>query len=364
VSGHPHTHTLDGGTDIRAVAAADGRSPRQQYARCGVRPVLPGRDKNQEGHVRGELRFGIVSEAVPGARAWLDHVRRVEDAGVDVFLVRDHFSAGAFGQQLAPFTALATAAAVTTRLRVGTLVLCNDFRHPAIVAHEAASLHHLSGGRFELGLGAGWYQPEYDAAGIAFDPPRTRIDRLEESIAIINGLLQGIKVRHSGGSYAIDGLDLDVLPARHGRPRLLIGAGGPRMLRIAARNADTVGLLPAPIQGVDDHEDPHDRLPPALDQKISALRSAAGERFAGLELSTLVTLQITQRRRADTEELIARRGWGGLDAETVWQMPTIFIGSAEQIRQDLRERRARFGLSYFVTAGHDLPAAAEIIAGL
>src|SRR5437773_11528778 len=115
-----------------------------------------------------ELRFGVVSESVRDGRAWLDHARRVEDTGIDVLLLRDHFSAGAFGQQLAPFSALAAAAAVTTRLRVGTLVLSNDFRHPAILAHEAASLHPLSGGRSELGLGAGWYPPEYDAAGISF----------------------------------------------------------------------------------------------------------------------------------------------------------------------------------------------------
>ena len=98
------------------------------------------------------LRFGIVSESVPRGRAWLDYARQIEDAGIGVLLIRDHFSAGAFGQQLAPFTALASAAAVTTRLRVGTLVLSNDFRHPAIVAHEAASLHLVSEGRFDLGL--------------------------------------------------------------------------------------------------------------------------------------------------------------------------------------------------------------------
>src|SRR5262249_58679268 len=102
------------------------------------------------------------------------------------------------GQQLAPFSALAAAAAVTTRLRVGTLVLSNDFRHPAILAHEAASLHHLSGGRFELGLGAGWYQPEYAAAGISFDRAGQRIDRLEESLAILRGLLDGDRVQHHG----------------------------------------------------------------------------------------------------------------------------------------------------------------------
>lgn len=172
-----------------------------------------------------ELRFGVVSESVPEGRAWLEHARRVEGEGVAALLLRDHFSAGAFGPQLAPFSALAAAAAVTERLRVGTMVLCNDFRHPAIVAHEAATLHQLSGGRFELGLGAGWYQPEYAAAGIAFDPPGQRISRLEESLAIIAGLLDRRPVRHQGAAYHIDGLDLDVLPKNEGRPSLLIGVG-------------------------------------------------------------------------------------------------------------------------------------------
>ena len=311
-----------------------------------------------------ELRFGVVSESVLDGPAWADYARRVEDVGVGSLLIRDHFSAGAFGQQLAPFSALAAAAAVTERLHVGTLVLSNDFRHPAIVAHEAASLHHLSGGRFELGVGAGWYQPEYSAAGLAFDSPGRRIDRLEESLTIIRGLLAGHPVHHSGTWYQIDGLDLDVLPQRLGCPRLLIGAGGPRMLRVAARRADIVGLLPAPIRGAEDSDDPLDRLPPALDNKLAVLRSAAGDRFGQLELSAFGTFSITARRRASTEELIARRGWGGIAVEDVWQMPTIFIGSVAQIREDLEARRERFGLSYLVTPDHDLPTLAAIIAGL
>ncbi len=311
----------------------------------------------------GQVRFGVVSESVMDGRAWADHARRVEDAGVSSLLIRDHFSAGAFGQQLAPFSALAAAAAVTERLRVGTMVLSNDFRHPAIVAHEAASLHHLSGGRFELGLGAGWYQPEYRAAGIPFDPAGRRIDRLEESLVILTGLLDGRPVHHAGTWYQVDGLDLDVIPGRHGRPPLLIGAGGPRMLRIAARHADIVSLLPAPIKQSDDSDDPSDRLPPALDQKLDVLRMAAGDRFAELELSAFATFGITASRRSSTEELIARRGWGGIDAEDVWQMPTIFLGSVAQIREDLQARRERFGLSYLVTPDQDLPTLARIIAG-
>ncbi len=311
----------------------------------------------------GQVRFGVVSESVMDGRAWADHARRVEDAGVSSLLIRDHFSAGAFGQQLAPFSALAAAAAVTERLRVGTMVLSNDFRHPAIVAHEAASLHHLSSGRFELGLGAGWYQPEYRAAGIPFDPAGRRIDRLEESLVILTGLLDGRPVHHAGTWYQVDGLDLDVIPGRHGRPPLLIGAGGPRMLRIAARHADIVSLLPAPIKQSDDSDDPSDRLPPALDQKLDVLRMAAGDRFAELELSAFATFGITASRRSSTEELIARRGWGGIDAEDVWQMPTIFLGSVAQIREDLQARRERFGLSYLVTPDQDLPTLARIIAG-
>src|SRR6266487_1087571 len=262
-----------------------------------------------EGHMTGELRFGVVNESVLDGPAWRDHVRRVEDAGVDTFLIRDHFSAAAFGRQLAPFTALATAAAVTERLRVGTLVLSNDFRHPAVLAHEAASLHHLSGGRFELGLGAGWYQPEYDAAGIAFDAAGQRISRLEESLGIIRALLSGTEVHQTGAWYRVEGLDLDVLPAPRSSPRLLVGAGGPRMLRLAARHADIVGVLPAPIRNSqDDDDDPADRLPPAWDAKLAVLREAAGDRFGSLEINAFGTFIITDTRRASTEELIRQRG--------------------------------------------------------
>jgi probable F420-dependent oxidoreductase len=311
------------------------------------------------------LRFGVVSESVPVGRAWLEFARHVEDSGIDVLLLRDHFSAGAFGQQLAPFTGLAAAAAVTTRLRLGTIVLSNDFRHPAIVAHEAASLHLVSGGRFELGIGAGWYQPEYEAAGIAFARAGQRITRLDESLSIIKGLLGGASVHHMSDAYRIEGLDLDVLPMpRPSLPRLLVGAGGPRMLRLAARHADIVGVLPAPIRDSTDSDDPRDRLPAAFDTKIGVIREAAGDRFGNLEISAFGTFIITSKRRAETEDLITRRGWTGIDVEAVWQMPTIFIGSLDQVRSDLQARREQFGLSYLVVGEDGLRALAEIIGGL
>lgn len=319
---------------------------------------------NQEDQMTSKLRFGVVSESILAGPAWLDQARRIEDAGIGVLLLRDHFSAGAYGQQLAPFSALAAAAAATDRLHVGTLVLANDFRHPVLVAHEAATLHHLSGGRFELGLGAGWYRPEYEAAGLAFQPARQRIDRLEDALGIISGLLAGARVDHAGTSYQVTGLGLDVLPPLSGRPRLLVGAGGPRMLGVAGRYADTVGLLPAPIKSAGDRDDPLDLLPAAFDQKIAALRAGAGDRFPALELSAFVTIRVTSRRRQETEALIARRGWDGIDVSAVWEMPTIFIGSVDQIRADLQARRERFGLSYLVTPDRDRPALSKIIASL
>ena len=245
-----------------------------------------------------EIRFGVVSETVLDGPAWLDFARRVEDAGVDVLLLRDHFSAGAFGQQLAPFSALAAAAAVTTRLGVGTMVLSNDFRHPAVVAHEAASLHLSSGGRFELGVGPAGTSPNTRRRASrsrrrAGESPGSRSRSGSSGTA---GRAPGAPRRAS--STRSTGWTSTCCPRPDG-PRLLVGAGGPRMLRLAARHADIVGLLPAPIRDADGAEDPRDRLPAALDTKLAVLRQAAGDRFAALELNAFATFIITGRRRAE-----------------------------------------------------------------
>jgi probable F420-dependent oxidoreductase len=306
----------------------------------------------------------LVIESAPEPSTWLEVARQIEDSGVDVLLMRDHFMAGPFGPQLAPFSALAAAAAATTRLRVGTMVLSNDYRHPALLAHEAATLHAISGGRFELGLGAGWYQPEYAAAGIPFDPAGRRIDRLEEALDVVTRLFRGEAVFHEGGAYKIDGLDLTAVPNLSGKPPIAVGAGGPRMLRLAARYADIVGLLPAPIRGSDDSDDPSDRLPAAFDMKRDLVESAAGDRYAHLELSAFATFVLTNTRRSSTADLIEARGWSGIAPEAVWQMPTIFIGDAQQIREDLAERRDRYGLGYLIGSDKDLTTLSTIIDGL
>ena len=225
---------------------------------------------------RRRIRFAVVNEVFSDRRGWLDHIRRLEQSGVDTVLIRDHIAAAPFGPQLAPLAMAATAAAHTTRLRVGTMVLSNDYRHPALVAHEAATIDWLSGGRLELGLGAGWLRGEYDQMGISFDVAGTRIARLEEAARVIAALLAGETVTLHGAHYTIDSLHLPIMPIQQPRPPLVIGGGGPKMLALAARRADIVGILPAPIRGDDDTDDAADRSPAALDAKLDVLKVAAG----------------------------------------------------------------------------------------
>jgi probable F420-dependent oxidoreductase len=314
---------------------------------------------------RRRLRFGVVNEVIARrGDGWVDHVRRVEGAGADTLLIRDHLAAGPFGPQLAPLAVASAAAAHTTRLRVGTMVLSNDYRHPALVAHEAATIDWLSGGRFELGLGAGWLRGEYQQMGMPFEAAGTRIARLEEAVQVIAGLLAGQTVTFRGAHYAVDALALPVGPAQRPRPPLIIGGGGAKMLALAGRYADIAGILPAPIRGDEDGDDPADRDPAALRAKLAVLQAAAGERFGDLELSTFATFRVTRRRRSGTQDLIEQRGWQGVSCERVWAMPSIFIGSAAQIEQDLHDRRSRYGLSYYVTSDQELDQLARVMGQL
>jgi probable F420-dependent oxidoreductase len=172
--------------------------------------------------------------------------RRAEDAGLDSVWISDHLFLdwGKYGGPdevqgcLECFTTMAAVAAATDRIRIGSLAVCNDLRNPGLVAKMAATLDLLSGGRLELGIGAGWYEPEYAAAGIDFDPPAERITRLGEAVAIIGALLEGEEVRHEGRHYQLDGAICRPLPAQRPRPPIWIGGKGDLLLRTAARVAD------------------------------------------------------------------------------------------------------------------------------
>src|SRR5256712_13883228 len=181
------------------------------------------------------FRFGVQEHSAPSGKAWRDRARLVEALGYQALFLPDHC-----GEQLAPIVALLSAADATSTLRVGSLVFDNDYRHPVVLAKEVATLDLLSDGRFDFGLGAGWMASDYERSGIPLDSPGVRIERMEEALAIIKGLLAGGVVSFSGKHYRIASLEGHPSPVQKPHPPILLGGGGRRMLRVAAREADIV----------------------------------------------------------------------------------------------------------------------------
>src|SRR5262245_45466925 len=308
------------------------------------------------------FRFGLLGENVRSAAGLMETARRAEAAGFATFLLRDHFIEEPFGHQLAPLAALATVAAATERLRVGSLVLCNDYRHPVLLAKEVATLDVLSGGRFEFGLGAGFSRPEYEAAGLPFDPPGVRVDRLAEALQVFKGLFGAAPFTFAGRFYAVTKLDAFPQPVQRPHPPILVGAGGRRMLAIAAREADIVGIQTASLRTGRSIADPSGLLAETIAEKIGWVRQQAGPRFDQIELSIVSSVIVAEHRQEAAERLVRERGWQGLSVERVFAMPSIFIGSVDQIVDEMQKRRERYGISYYVVSDKSLETAAPIVA--
>lgn len=285
------------------------------------------------------FRFGVQCSSPPevSRSSWAALARRLEDVGVHRLTVSDHLH-----DQLAPIPALMAAADATTTLRIGTMVLCNDYRHPVVMAKEAATLDVLSGGRFELGLGAGWMTSDYARAGIDLDPAPVRIHRLEEAITVVRGLFGNAPLRFSGEHYRVEGLTGSPKPLQSPLP-LMVGGGGRRILEVAGRHADVVGLNPALPGGVIDASVGPDASAAATERKVGWIRAAAGNRFAALELQTRIHLVlVTDDRRGMADALADGFGLSPSDA---LESPHALVGSVEQIAEHLQARRERFGIS-------------------
>jgi probable F420-dependent oxidoreductase len=285
------------------------------------------------------FRFGVVCTKAESRRHWVDKVRRVESLGYQILLVPDHL-----GDQIAPLPALMCAADATSTLRVGTLVLDNDFRHPAVLAQDAATVDVLSEGRFELGLGAGWMREEYDQAGVAFEPGATRVQRLEEALRVVKGLWREGRASVAGKHYTITDLDGRPKPVQRPRPPILVGGGGKRILTIAGREADIVGIVPrSRVDG--SGLDLTDVSAEAADDKVSWIQAAAGPRAGSLELNTLIQAVVVSDDGRDAAAQLARR-WK-VSAETVLNSPYVLIGSTGEIGDAVHARRERYGISYY-----------------
>ena len=276
------------------------------------------------------FRFGVICEHMESAEEWVAKARLAEEYGYATLLIRDHFIKEPFGEQLAPLIALMAAADVTKTLRVGSLVLDNDYRHPVMLAKEAATLDLLSGGRFELGIGAGWLRSEYEQAGMAFEQARVRVSRLEESIHVLKGLFADQPLTFAGNHYTITDLSCFPKPVQRPHPPILVGAGSRRMLELAAREADIVGILPKALPDGTISEEITERLPATMAQKVEWAREAAGERFDELELNMVISPIFTGQRRQRAEQLARERGWSGMAAGDILDMPSTL--SARPIR--------------------------------
>jgi probable F420-dependent oxidoreductase len=267
--------------------------------------------------------------------------------------------------RIAPVPALAIAAEATKQLRVGTNVLNNDLRHPVLVAREAAAVDLLTNGRCELGLGAGSIRSEYEQVGLDFDRGAVRVDRLTEAVIVIKGLLRGEQVTFAGQHYRVTGHTIAPLPVQKPHSPILIGGNGTRLLTLAAREADIVGLSGITFRN-------GGAAPPDLsgwrvsgvDERVRLVREVAGEeRYAQIELNALVQrVVVTDDRFRAAEELTAR--WSQLDAEEILQSPYVLIGTVEQMIEDLQARRERWGISYFVIHEPYLDALAPVVARL
>lgn len=292
------------------------------------------------------FRFGCINEQMKPAKAWHDHVRRIEALGYDILLVRDHFLPDVFGDTFGPIAALMSAADATSRLRVGSMVICNDFRHPAILAKEVATIDFLSEGRFELGLGAGWMNAEYEQMGIELSSPSVRIKRLEESIQVIRELFGNSSFSQQGDHYTIRDLDGFPKPVQPGIP-IMVGGGNGKILNLAGRVADIVGILLTNVASGVVINDPLGRSSESVNQKIQWVKEGAGDRFDEIELNSAVDIIVTDHRRSATEDFIFQRGWQGISVEQVWDMPSVFIGNHELIAEEMHARRDMFGFSYY-----------------
>lgn len=310
------------------------------------------------------FRFAVLCEQMDSQQSWVDKARQIEENGYATLLIRDHFVREPFGDQFAPLVALMAAADATTRLRVGTLVLDNDYRHPVLLAKEAATLDVLSQGRFELGLGAGWAKHEYEQAGLAFEAPGVRVSRLEEALQVLKGLWAPGPLTFRGTHYTIDQLEGFPKPVQRPHPPLLVGASGKRMLALAAREANGIGFLMGDYSTGVGVDDPLQRVGAAVAEKIAWVRQAAGARFGDLELSIMLTVVPTEDQHRAAAALAAERGWSSIATEQVLEMPSILIGSVEQMVEQLYQRRKHYGFSYYIVTDQAMHALAPVVAQL
>ncbi|MGZ6931069.1 MAG: TIGR03621 family F420-dependent LLM class oxidoreductase [Acidimicrobiia bacterium] len=300
------------------------------------------------------FRFGVQIGGSFTPEAFATKAERAEELGYSTMYFPDHF----VDTELAPMTAMAMAAAVTTSLTVGALVFDNDYKHPAILAKEVATIDVLSGGRTELGIWAGWMEVDYTALGLQYDRPGVRIDRLEEALAVIEGCFGQDAFSFAGEHYRIT--DYQAIPKPHqSKVPILIGGGGPRILKLAGRTADIVGINPNLRAGAVTPDAVVDSLAEMTDQKVAWVKEGAGARFDDLELQIRYFLaSVTDDRNTFAEAIAPGLG---IAADEALEAGVALVGTVDEICDLMQARRDRWGVSYAVIGGDEMEMFAPVV---
>lgn len=308
------------------------------------------------------FRFGhLAMGRVRSTSDLLESAGSARDHGCTTFQVSDHFDRS----PVSPLVALAAVAVAVPDVGLGTLVLANDFRHPAVLAKELATLDLLSDGRLEVGLGAGWMSEDYAVSGIARERAGVRIDRLAETVAILDAVLRADgPVTRTGEHYSVTGLSSVPTPAHRPRPPLLIGGGGPRILTLAARHADVVSINLSVGEGRVGTEASRSSVAAATDEKVGWVRAAAATRSSQPELHVLAYWsQITDDPLTEAEARITALGLD-LSPSEMLESPHCLIGPLEQLVERVHRLRERWGISYVTFYDHDTAPMAPLISRL
>lgn len=297
------------------------------------------------------IRFATQSGGAPTGQEWLDRAKRIEVLGYGTMTMPDHV----VGQSWAPHPALAAVAA-TTSLRIGTLVLDNDFRNPLITAREAATLDVLSNGRLELGLGAGWHDRDYQSLGMTFDRGRIRVARLAEAVALMKRLFLEDEVTHEGTYYRTQAAKCAPKTVQQPHPPFLIAGGGPEVLQLAGREADIVAIVPygagSRAPSVEDVSFEGARA------QLARVRDAAGSRFEKIELSMFVDVALTTDREATIREIAEK---SHSDPELARHSIYRGIGTLDELQTHLGRLRRELGITYFCLRGPDVEQLGAVV---
>jgi len=300
------------------------------------------------------FRFGVQAAVAPTMSAWRDQARLAEDLGYSTLYVPDHLDA-----QFEPLVAMTVAAEATSTLHVGSGVLNNDLRNPVVLAKQIATLGLTAEGRVEVGLGAGWLRSDYEQAGIAFDEPAVRVDRLAESLAVMKRLWSEGAATFAGRYYTVRDAQCDPRPASP--PRVIVGGGSKRILTVAAEQADTVGVNTSLASGEKGGDLASQATFDHFDRCLTWIRDAARDRFDSIELQIVAfatRVVASQRAAVRTATML------GLPGEDALELPIALIGTADELCERLLERRKRWGFTNIVVPGEAMESFAPVVAQL